>query len=300
MSHFPVLVVTDRPDEGAIEQALIPFQEHACTGKCPKEYMTFNDTEAEYLDEYQTKSRKMFRNPAGELFSPYDDKFRVPNKPGTFDSKYETPDGWTEVEVPFKQLHSTFEQFMREWTGSDERDPETGRFGYWENPNKKWDWWAIGGRWKHELAYRNGKGSRPADQARVGDLDFEHIRLMRAGRALQSWDEAQADRAKMEATDKMTAEQMDGQIEFVYGIKPGSTRDDYIAQCSKFSLHGVLMDGKWYERGQMGWWGIVSFEDGTAEQSNASTHRDEWQTKFDELLHSLDPNKYVTVVDCHT
>ncbi len=28
-----------------------------------------------------------------------------------------------------------------------ERDPETGLYGYWDNPNAQWDWYHVGGRW---------------------------------------------------------------------------------------------------------------------------------------------------------
>src|SRR5581483_965105 len=178
MSHFTVLVVTDRSDDDAITQALVPFQEHACTGECPKEYMEFNETETEYRQEYETGSRKMYRSPAGELFGPWDEKFRVPGTVGINlgGLNHKKPDDYTEVEVPFKQLYSTFEQFMREWAGDEEPDPETGKYGYWENPNKKWDWWQVGGRWSNSLVRKNGSGSYPTDQCRVGDLDIEGIR----------------------------------------------------------------------------------------------------------------------------
>jgi len=33
-------------------------------------------------------------------------------------------------------------------------DPK--RWGYWENPNKKWDWWVIGGRWRGYYPIKTG------------------------------------------------------------------------------------------------------------------------------------------------
>ena len=36
---------------------------------------------------------------------------------------------------------------MKEWCGQENRDPKTGRYGYWRNPNAKWDWYSTGGRW---------------------------------------------------------------------------------------------------------------------------------------------------------
>lgn len=36
---------------------------------------------------------------------------------------------------------------MEDWCGFEERDEKTGKYGYWENPHTKWDWYQIGGRW---------------------------------------------------------------------------------------------------------------------------------------------------------
>jgi hypothetical protein len=206
MSHFNVLVVTDRSDDDAITQALVPFQEHA---------------------------------------------------------------------------------------ENNEPDPETGNCSYQENPNEKWDWWQVGGRWSNALVCKRDTGLYRTDQCRVGDLDFESMCSMRVERAVKSWYTAQAEKAKLEAEGNAS----DGTMEIFYGIMPGVTKDEYIAQRSKFATFAVLMDGKWYEKGQMGWWGVVSYPDGSV--GTSATQSDEWQTKFDEMLQNLDPNKYVTVVDCH-
>ena len=39
---------------------------------------------------------------------------------------------------------------------NDGRDERTGRFGYWENPNTKWDWYQVGGMFAGELKLKNG------------------------------------------------------------------------------------------------------------------------------------------------
>jgi len=46
-----------------------------------------------------------------------------------------------------KAKYATFEDFCKEYYGQDERDPETKRYGYYTNPNAKWDWYEVGGRW---------------------------------------------------------------------------------------------------------------------------------------------------------
>lgn len=71
-----------------------------------------------------------------------------------------------------------------------EVDAETGKRGYWENPNKTWDWYQIGGRWsgffpvkasvvpelgEQSLMSREAPEEGKADICRVGDLDMDKI-----------------------------------------------------------------------------------------------------------------------------
>ena len=57
-----------------------------------------------------------------------------------------------------------------------------------------------------------------------------------------------------------------------------------------FETYAVLKDGVWYERGQMGWWGIQLTTDFTP---------GEWTQKFKELLDSVPDDMLLTIVDCH-
>lgn len=50
-------------------------------------------------------------------------------------------------EIPLKETYATFDDFMKDWHGSKGRDEKTGKYGYWTNPNSKWDYWRVGGRW---------------------------------------------------------------------------------------------------------------------------------------------------------
>jgi hypothetical protein len=51
----------------------------------------------------------------------------------------------------------------------------------------------------------------------------------------------------------------------------------------------IIKDGEWYERGKMGWWGMISDE----------KHLGEWNQKVSELLQASDPDMIVSIVDCH-
>jgi hypothetical protein len=59
------------------------------------------------------------------------------------------------------------------------------------------------------------------------------------------------------------------------------------ARRESFQTFAVVKDGKWYEKGEMGWWGIVTNE------------TDDWSTKFSELIEGLSPETFLAVVDCH-
>ena len=88
--------------------------------------------------------------------------------------------------------------FVRDESGQHD---ETGQAkGYWRNPNARWDWWVIGGRWRGLLLLRPGKSGYIAplepwhkdfvypphrcDAALVADCDFSpnEAQIRRAAR----------------------------------------------------------------------------------------------------------------------
>jgi len=54
-----------------------------------------------------------------------------------------------------------------------------------------------------------------------------------------------------------------------------------------FITYAVLKDGKWYARGEMGWWGMSSNEN------------NEWDEKFFDMLKEIPEDTRLTLVDCH-
>ena len=47
--------------------------------------------------------------------------------------------------------------------------------------------------------------------------------------------------------------------------------------------------GRWYERGEMGWWAIVTNE----------KDKDDWETQYKNFVASLNGDETLTIVDCH-
>ncbi|WNM70125.1 hypothetical protein [Myxococcus phage Mx1] len=285
MSHFSVLVIGND-----VEKQLAPYQENNM-GDCPKEYLEFVDVEEEYVDEYETGTKEMVELEDGTRVSTWDDRFRVPNPEyGINGYKMVVPEHLKRVEVPLKELYSDISTFVKEYHGF-ERDDETGKFGYWENPNKQWDWWVVGGRYSGRLKVKAGasgtQGSRSwtneneaieeqfCDQARWGDLDWDGMKAQRYANLEKAWADAQD---KNETAKR-----------FLYGIEPGMTKEQYLAKAEDFSVFAVVKDGKWYERGEMGWWGVVSDE----------KDANDWKTEMKELLSGISDDTLITIVDCH-
>lgn len=70
-----------------------------------------------------------------------------------------------------------------------------------------------------------------------------------------------------------------------------SSREAYGEAAAKraFTPFAYLKDGKWVERGRMGWFGIVMDEQNT----------DAWAEHFCDVLNGLPDDAVITVIDCH-
>lgn len=291
MSHFTVLVVGDN-----VEEQLAPYQENNM-GDCPREYMEFNDVTEEMEKSWAKEEEK---------------------------DKYD----------------NDFDKWVTEYHGYH-KDELIGKYGYWHNPNSKWDWYQIGGRWTgffklkgatldgtpENTLYPDHTVGTPgilteaakkgyADSVRKCDIDFEgmkkeagdsaneeYTKFEEATKGIEipeKWDDF---RKKFENIEDARKAWHDlpfrkalydaqiysfGDVHETFCIGTGG-RKAYIerAVANAFSTFAVLMDGKWYERGSMGWWGMVSNEN------------DDWHTEFMKLFDSVPGDTLFTVVDCH-
>lgn len=279
------------------------------------------------------------------------------------------PDGYEEVRVPYSELMSFVEYVMDDGVepvrhGEQPDLKEKHKYGYAllddagevvkvvdrTNPNSKWDWYLLGGRWtgfftlKQEAQGQLGDPSlvmkhfgydkptaRKADQCRKGDIDFAAMRAAAEAKASAKYD---AVRAAIDPHLPMkTWEEVAGQYinfhdaqDFVpakeggidaareeYRSQPAvqafaetevaknyfrSSAGDYLidrdafirnAGTASYMTHAVIKDGKWYERGEMGWWGTVHNE----------KERDAWVEEYAALLDGLPDDTLLSVYDCH-
>jgi hypothetical protein len=291
MTHFTVLVVG--PDH---EKQLAPFQENNM-GDCPEEYMEFVDVTDDSKKDYEEGTRSIVLLPNGSIASKYDDRFKTGK---ILDEKYTYPEGSKIVEIPHVHIYPTFDDYMKLYDSGYKK--VNGRYGYYENPNKKWDWWEVGGRWTGKFKLKpgtNGETGKPglmtqpagnghADIVIKHDIDVEYMRNEVEQSYLKRWDIVHAGVTDFTFTtwDELLKQRDDGKItidearklykeqvpvkEFNQLIKKHDdifgwsaslgdylvTREEYARQGrdSALTTHAILNDGKWYERGEMGWW----------------------------------------------
>lgn len=263
------------------------------------------------------------------------------------------PTGWTEVVVKDSELKS-FGAFIEDWFGykrvgfGEEPDlKKKHKFGWYRedkdgnvtevfdrtNPEKKWDWWQLGGRFSGALLARPGvKGTvkgepglmgcehnaAGVDMIRKGDVDFAAMRSAAATEACALWNKVRGivgDMADFVKWEEMRDVRHKGDIEAArtaYHDQPAAkliheaskkdrdlvwieldefvcSREEYMNNAANRAtlFFATLKDGKWCEKGSMGWWGCVSNED------------NEWASKFNEALDALPDDCWLSVVDCH-
>lgn len=276
------------------------------------------------------------------------------------------PDGYEKIEVPAKELKS-FLQFAEDWNGfkvvrhGGQPTKKTHKYGYIQldaegkvakiikrtNPNAKWDWWKLGGRWQGLLIPKaRAEGTirgQPGllgttserggvDVCRKGDLDIEAMKNVAVAERRAQWEEVIA-KANVRNIKLCEAELDDLRREYIraknaehelwLSKSPRPNRPDHFKQfmperlyklrdvfdgffgpittdedipiqkwidaALPFTTFAVIKDGKWYERGKMGWWAVVHDE----------KQREEWDRELTRLIEETPDDKWLSIVDCH-
>lgn len=330
MSHFTVTVVTRTPEKGELEEALQPFHEYECTGVLD-EHVVFVDEHDETVSEWEgTEEGHVL--PDGRVVPSFDDAlYRDPTAAeakvagpmmGTgfsdgvsyssrdwgdglgYRPKVHDPDRFETVEAPTKTFWPDFEAYAKDYHGREILD---GRAGRWTNPNSKWDWWVVGGRWSNRLLLTDGTRADHAPRKRI---DFEGAYGLHFPDAVATKERARAIVGEFdwrpwrevlgahhgnidEARDEYHSQRgvallrEDEEFRRVWGgfddlLSPDYARD---AATSNVATFAVLKDGVWHARAEMGWWAVEHDPDDTYD--------------FARLMDSVDPEHHCWVVDCH-
>lgn len=334
MSHFTVLVVGDD-----IEAQLEPFWELDLSNEemASDSRAEFDDCTEEAQNDWETGGTKQIIETAtGNKFYPWDQDLiekLTGDRYGKLDED-NLPEGYTLKKLPFKEVYTDIETFANEYSGY--HVTEDGRFGHYSNPNAKWDWYQIGGRWSGYFRLKDGaagnlgesglggrdkrvENGKYADQCRKGDVDVEWMREQARFKAREYFNALDAVLSKFDnppTWDEVRDEQFPGEIDkarefyhkhpavvalreakvssgmFGDGVKDYRSGLDALVQNASdkaISTFAVLLDGEWYQKGEMGWFGVHS-EDMKPE---------DWEAEFTKMFDAIPDDTMITVVDCH-
>lgn len=182
-----------------------------------------------------------------------------------------------------KDTYKSFEDFMDSYYGAH-FDPSLQAWGNMCNPNAKWDWYQVGGRWAGMLKLKDKKSC--CNRAQVKDVDFslDEDEYAEAMRFWEVYVEGQPVREGENIDTSFILLKPEGYVD-KYG-----TKEDYARINASFSTYAYLTpEGEWVGKGEMGWFGC-----GT-ETGDSSR---EFQNALEKYI-AEHPDQYITIVDCH-
>ena len=172
------------------------------------------------------------------------------------------------------------------------------------NPNSKWDWYQIGGRFAGKLLLKEGikKKANPnfswgwdeeeiekvineprVDSALMSEIDWNklHLNQEEYDKAIRFW-EMQVEDKEAIKWDRYKTE---------YYVDKYKSKETYAKAMSSFVVWAILDKSGWKEKGEMGWFGM---------SSETNDEGLEWELNmYDKFIKDLPPNTRLTIVDCH-
>ena len=211
-------------------------------------------------------------------------------------------------EVPYKEKYPDFKYFIEEYNGY-KFDEKMNKYGYWENPNAKWDWYQIGGRWLGSLLVEYSKfgitgqsgsfenkipntpeGYKWVDICKIKDICFDKMKEISTFEILKNETE------DGDIWDILMNENHPERLNYTiysaeYFIKKYGNKENYVDASSSFSTYAVITpDGEWHSPGEMGWFGC---------SSESIEEKNNFENNF--MKNFIEPykDKYLIIVDCH-
>lgn len=164
----------------------------------------------------------------------------------------------------------------------------TGIYRSTYNPDSKWDWYQIGGRWTGLLDNEFSPKDDPANLTEcrscngTGKISTRNITELKTLKVKTKVEHKERDCQRCDGTGKSLVWPT-GYVKFDGDVKPVI---DFPENTSPFAI--VLPDGTWIEKGEMGWFGMASNE--KSDDDWDATVRTIWQEYSDCIG---------VVVDCH-
>lgn len=271
MSHFAVAVFTEEDQD--LDVLMEPYDERLEV----EQYVSM--TKEDLIRSARERMQFCFENQYAEWMKDKE-AYEAHSNPGHIEYLNNLP----------KSMDKTDEELYEEAiSGYDAEDiDEGGGILSTYNPDSKWDWYEVGGRWQGMLLLKPGKlGERgnPGlmtemtnnyDSALAADVDFEEMRRQLISQ-LTPYEHAIKNSFYKE--------------EYMRQMFP--TEEEYIQNNSAFTTYAVLTpDGEWHAPGDMGWFGMS-----TDEPDERRAWDDEYYERF--IKPAIENNWRITIVDCH-
>lgn len=286
MSHFTVLAIIRKGNHQTLESLLAPYDE----SKRVLPYVA--KTKAQLITEKAQEIEKYRRSHKAALKLTKDEYRAIAGKEdfyGNYDlMRKRLPYGYgsidlTDEDALFKRVKQTYDDELN----------EDGDLISTYNPNSKWDWYDVGGRWGGQLHLKDGFPSDSAPACLVDwDAMFSSSPAAKAEYA-EFWDEYVLGRIPG-GPDNESYLRKKYPYEFYrpeYYLEFYGTKEEYIRRKGLWYTYAVVDEKGWHEPGKMGWFGCSA---ATAESKK------DWEDNFrSRFIDTLDPEDRVVIVDCH-
>ena len=279
MSHYTVAVITDKLNK--IGEMLAPYSENM-----EVEPYVDETKEAIINSAKERKERVLQRKEKGEELDKYDIEYLNAN---------------TDEELYKLQIYE------------DESYDKNGNHLTTYNPNSKWDWYEIGGRWNKILLVKEEvkdieegtpswgnldsinkkapEGFKWVTGAKIKDIEFEKaIEFNNTyNKSIRFWElYVEGQKPQNEEEKEMIKWEI---YRKEYYIERYETKENYAKINSIFTTWALLDEKGWHEKGEMGWFAIAN-----------DTKDSEllFIEKFTETIQKPEnQDKYLVIVDCH-
>ena len=257
MSHFTVMVKLDPENKLTIEDVMGPF--------CEQSEIDFDDCTDEVNDTWDPNEPMDVHINKG-----HDDEefvyadgilwYDVEQREFRYKCHIDSHESGKIVAILVQNAYNNKAEFAEGYFGYKEFE---GRYGHWHNPDARWDWWVLGGRWRRMITLKKGVKAEWPEEGENGTFGEKANAKIPKG-------ETCVDVARFKDIDFSKS----------FGEK------------KEFSTYSVLDEnGDWHEAGSMGWFGISN-----ASEEEKAKHYDEFHKEY---LEGTDPETIIAVVDCH-
>ena len=294
MSHFTVAVMLK--DKNKLEEVLAPYDEEL---EVPR-YIKYTK---EQLIEKGKKSIEDYKNGTYAEFLKDPIEYKK-------DCENEAHIKYLEEEFPKKLNWTDEEIYQYELIGYEEDIGENGEIYSTYNPNSKWDWYDIGGRWRNSLLTREDnndtfehnsfaehygkfddvktapKGYKWVNGAKIKDIDFKKMKELAYNKNIRWWELVVEEKPLEEGEEKPF-----NLYKKEYLVKRYGDKEHYAEIESTFHTFAFVDEEEWHEKGEM-----LSFGLDTVTKESEEIYLE----KFQEYIKAEEnQDKYLIIVDCH-